>query len=592
MRKLHALVALVVFGCFVVVTPAAPVHAAALDPDDNQTGNCAVTNLATTSTPRMAVACYLNPSPSPSTVFTTMYSSYSPGTYDVTTTSYVPTNHATGTPSRQYYDNCTGSDIPATLYVGAVDTPIGDIPEWSMLMIWNSHWSCDASPYLGVSSAVNCGTSYETDDDRLGFSGFGVWAGGDIAGPGQWSTGASCSWGIDSAPRFPSLYYVEEYVEVVPACAGLEPADFARNGGAELADLESVPPLSNGDTLSFELGHESALVPLSSDVTLDYRWSSNQAWAPLYERSSTEVWVDPRLSVSRAGASVQAQWLELRCVDAYGDWFWRWDTGWEDFSTTDVCAEYSVTIEYRPLDTDPYIDQSVTWLGDPEIVPPGGFQVTIDHPNTPAGVANFAIMWGSGGSGVLFASIIAGTTSLPLVEEIEAPEFGVDYRDVRIRCTSADGSDPSEWDGDGFVPVDPGDGNEACFTFSGLSLTSPGTWLRAAGQMGICVAEWLLVPSTSSMVEFLEDAEDLARGNFPFSLLVVLVEFMDDTADAVTSSSGCIDIGIDDIEGASVPCMEVPAGPFGAERDTVATIVVGLFILSLAASCVSLVTDR
>lgn len=132
-----------------------------------------------------------------------------------------------------------------------------------------------------------------------------------------------------------------------------------------------------------------------------------------------------------------------------------------------------------------------------------------------------------------------------------------------------------------------GGSNAECWP-DGWGWFNPAQWVLRPIK---CAMVWAFVPSDAALEDFITDAEQLARGNFPFSLLFVLIDFFQDTADAVSTTTGCIDTGMT-IEGTVVPCVDVPNAPFAGARSTVATIVVGLLIASIAASCVSLVTEK
>lgn len=191
---------------------------------------------------------------------------------------------------------------------------------------------------------------------------------------------------------------------------------------------------------------------------------------------------------------------------------------------------------------------------------------------------------------------IAPTTSPSLTTTPEpVPAGSTTVVDTRQPETDGDGgTDPPGTGTDIVVPINPGggsavqDGDSTCFDINGWGWLNPIEWVEKPVK---CALTWAFVPSDTALEEFITDAELLARGNFPFSLMFVLVDFFSDTADAVSTTSGCIDLGMS-VAGTAAPCMDVPSGPFAGSRTTVATIVVGLLIASIAASCVSLVTDK
>jgi len=102
--------------------------------------------------------------------------------------------------------------------------------------------------------------------------------------------------------------------------------------------------------------------------------------------------------------------------------------------------------------------------------------------------------------------------------------------------------------------------DEGCYARAtgDLSLTSPKTWLVAGGRIGVCLVEFLVVPSEGKLSSEYGAFEDELELQTPFSFLFILDGFLSDLEDVVT-----------DMEAGDAP--EIPIASFtigGATVDT------------------------
>ena len=163
-------------------------------------------------------------------------------------------------------------------------------------------------------------------------------------------------------------------------------------------------------------------------------------------------------------------------------------------------------------------------------------------------------------------------------------------------------TDPGGGDGgttvDIEVPIDEGNGTtgiyyepdtDECWP-SGWGWFNPADWVLKPIK---CALEWAFIPPEGSLGSFIEDAKDLAAAQFPFSLMFVVVDFLDTTADNASGAAGCIELGMENADiGMDPGCLGLDGTPYTSERSTVATVVVGLLVLSVATLCVGLVTVK
>jgi len=77
---------------------------------------------------------------------------------------------------------------------------------------------------------------------------------------------------------------------------------------------------------------------------------------------------------------------------------------------------------------------------------------------------------------------------------------------------------------------------QGCYSrvVSGMSLTSPRSWVTGGGKLAVCLVEFLVVPSPDYLSEQYNDFEDELEAQTPFSFLFIMDGFLADVEDTVT----------------------------------------------------------
>lgn len=363
-----------------------------------------------------------------------------------------------------------------------------------------------------------------------------------------------------------------------PVCHGFTFGDWThtRSGSSSStshATLAGVPNVGPGDLLGFTVEHELGLAPLPVDATLSYRWGPGQAWASVGTFSEGDVLVSRTFSVTRSGESVQATSLELRCQSlGDDDAFWQNSTGWSGSSGAWACEGYDISISVGLPPSD--YDDIFTWMADNptrfSIFDPETIQVIVDHPGPVVGFARFALRVGGVFADERLDVFPDTEDDLPLPFFVTPPEDdvdGYDLRDIEVVCQDGVGRTFGVWDADSgeFVPELPGGTADSagCFTFSGMSLTSPASWLRGGGNMLVCLGEWLFVPSGDEIPDAWDGLYAAAVESVPFAWVAEAHSLLSDAAEGTAASieaneDGCLEVlpEAPDI-GAEAGCVEV-----------------------------------
>lgn len=123
-------------------------------------------------------------------------------------------------------------------------------------------------------------------------------------------------------------------------------------------------------------------------------------------------------------------------------------------------------------------------------------------------------------------------TGILVALEDPTPDLG----NIRVRCDTTRVSGVMYWDGDtgssaGIPPLEqlePGDAATLgeCFTFEGMSLTSPASWVRGIGTMLACLGRWAFIPSDEQLDGFMADVE-LLTADPPLQWVVEGIDYVE-----------------------------------------------------------------
>lgn len=159
-----------------------------------------------------------------------------------------------------------------------------------------------------------------------------------------------------------------------------------------------------------------------------------------------------------------------------------------------------------------------------------------------------------------------------------------------IWCSDAEGSILYQFDGT-FVGTDT-EGQQACFTFESMSLTSPSSWLRGLGGMGVCLLSWAFVPPAGDVDDFVTDLRESLEGTFPLSLFVTAHDSLQAFSTAANASAAqCIVVG-GPIAGVNPDCVSMPAMLTVPQRAIVTNVLVAALVLGVVWHGLSIVTER
>lgn len=135
-----------------------------------------------------------------------------------------------------------------------------------------------------------------------------------------------------------------------------------------------------------------------------------------------------------------------------------------------------------------------------------------------------------------------------------------------------------------------------CFTFEGMSLTSPVSWVRGIGSMGWCLLRVAVVPDGEDLASTFDEFNAALEEQFPFSLLYMLVDFGDKLGDELSDASGtgCFDMPASFSFGSfSTPLADVCIGDdltvSGTQRQLLAALMIAPLLWSLCAHAVRMV---
>lgn len=182
--------------------------------------------------------------------------------------------------------------------------------------------------------------------------------------------------------------------------------------------------------------------------------------------------------------------------------------------------------------------------------------------------------------------------------EDPTPELGL----VRVMCQSAGAVGTLYWDGDTGLslnfpedplpePTEDDESFAGCFSFSGMSLTSPASWVRGIGEMGFCLVRVAFVPDSAFLDDLVSEVVSFAEESFPFSMGVLAVDMLDRfTQDMAEDAPDCLElfegfpIPTGDTESVEVGCVPTDAAALtGTQRTIVSTIVAMLVMFLLVA---------
>lgn len=328
---------------------------------------------------------------------------------------------------------------------------------------------------------------------------------------------------------WPTYNFGERYSSVPPnVCDRLEYSITALTG--------YLPPLApgfvvdGGDSVTFEVDAGPSYSP-GDAFDLSFRFHSGQQWGELINHTGINLALplpQDRV-VTRSGPPHLLAEFEVRCwdpaLDAYT--YWTYGAGSSDSPGLDACSLLDVTFEL----TEPSSGGSfVLYDGAPgrQILVGESLRVSASASGLPFPVD---VTYGAAEDGdVLIPTRALGSLSGSgtLTDTYVIPNDGsvllsVPMRSVYVGCTLPTGETRYQGSLDpdfGTLPPDFGEGQSRdyskCFTFEGMSLTSPSTWLRGIGRMSVC----LVVPDSDYLAEDFEEVKTELRSNAPFSWAV------------------------------------------------------------------------
>lgn len=346
--------------------------------------------------------------------------------------------------------------------------------------------------------------------------------------------------------------------------------------------------IADNDRVRVTINDTDATFPL--EVTTWYaRFNDSMSYEPIIGTSTLTVALPVYGDLVRSGSSVDLSDFQMFCRPANGSdqWFYPgigFDSDPPDDTTT--CSAYTFGLRvshdggatYEDLtSTDVGFVQSDDWVEVTTYLAAG----------RTAEAATIGFL-PSPGASWLEVHQVASPTLFPLSTVFQLAE-PAQLLDSAVSCIGADGT--TTYSGPNGEPTATAS-EESCYDQSGMSLTSPSTWVRGIGRMASCVVQFLVVPDVDTLDETIGTASSDLEEQFPFSAGYMAADFYDEAANTIGTSTGCIDLDIDP-GGVDTGCIDMAGGsvtgPGTPARAFLVIFTVGAQIVSLVIVSINLV---
>lgn len=443
-----------------------------------------------------------------------------------------------------------------------------------------------------------------------------------------WPTVGFCSnpycVSADSGNAQPVAYGVAQDAPVVPA---------RWRWGAAYAEAPPVPPcalveVSSGATVLGVTDYDDVLFPAGSSTlgvvlrtpgvslvegpTFRYRFSSDPvgAWSPLRQLvTSTSIASNGTGVYTWKPAVTAAQYasqLIIECDDgANGVRYWQGST--PGFANSPI---WSTTLPVSRPCLNLTVDRSGNGSFSPgdlvalnySLSGSTGVDLTASRVGDFAAVvvesySLFGVKTGGTPSTVDVVPASTGTVRFTLPAGAVLDDYGPSS--FRLICTDALGS-IVVGPGTSFLPgvgagIGASSSDVACWQTSGMSLTSPSTWITGMARMLSCVAQALFVPDGAVMLDKLREFNTTLSERPPFVVVAVVVEFGQDVyaSFAATSGTGCF-------QGPAIPgvnadenmCIGAGLNIGAGQRSIMSLLLVVPMVIGMASQILALIGSR
>jgi len=380
---------------------------------------------------------------------------------------------------------------------------------------------------------------------------------------------------------------------------------------ATVADYDSTyhPPASSSDAQGYifvATFNDWNIDTDPSGMKLSYRWpDTGGEWSPVFDIIDTAVvnGGDDTLMTFRVGTSIgrYVSQLQFLCDDETQQFPFRylslWDPGaaitspnWTQtpeelaacqalsivFSGDNLTAGAEARIRYNLTGSegvDLAINQSIA----------NGWSTVTD--------ARSESLFGAATGGPPFAHYVMPGSGY-ITFTVPAITDPVAIGDLLITCADSTGT--------GFVipgssnlniRTTLGDVDVSCWANSGMSLTSPSSWITGIAKMLGCVADRLFVPESSGLADAVTNFNDTMADRPPFIAVYFLLGFISDANNSLQNSSGdgCFTVGqIPGVVADDDVCSGDAIDVSGSQRSTMALFFTAPMILGLASHMLSL----
>jgi len=420
------------------------------------------------------------------------------------------------------------------------------------------------------------------------------------------------------AAAFPANNFGEAYTPVPPNPCEAVSFDLAYKLAGETSFTVVADPggttLRSGDTVRITAVDGSIDPPTAFAA----RFAADLPWHVLGGGPSATYPLE--FELASVGPQTDFGAIEILCDTLPSDpRYWQYSTGWDDVrAAARACANVAWT---WPSDPELIVGESYELVAQWDDYNGGSNLVTglfldYDDPGNASMDGRVAVfdplvatshgqtldsLWSASGAAGSEVDLSLGSWNPPNVIGLRAyvpfvfagPSVtgAVPTSGAGVWCTDDSGDPPILYRmdstytglGDEYYNESPTSGG--CFTFTGMSLTNPVSWVSGAGKMGLCLARVaafeIVMPDPAYLDEWMGDASAFFEGTFPFSMMSRFVTFVQDTTDAVAVTDPCLDVDID-VAGNDTPCADVANDLLtGGNRATVAAIVIGLMMVGL-----------
>lgn len=497
---------------------------------------CVMGYVGAASSAQIVQRCYWNPAtPSVTTWDTTAPGSGSTGAEQ----NHIGTNHSTTGGTIRYYAACSGTTT-ATWYRGPTTTPWGPIGLGEVLIVNDGGLNC-SSVYTGVKASSDSGLGglfWGGEHDSFTFTTAGftgtngtTWWGGQVPDPGSLALPDDWFPGNDAPTPDPCLGLLVDVDFVSGNVGPTYPNDIVVSDGVEVG----IKVESNG-------------FPVGEAADISFRFHSGQAFASAVTVGGPFPTFPYDFSFTRAGPAHLLGEVEIRCDDLTGSYYWTpGEVGWDTEEGVADCRSLDFAFQWL-YDGD--TEWQAPWEPVDRVLLPSTIRLVVSGA-TLTDTVTF-VMRARDASDVLWESDpvqLTPGTFLPAELLFVPPADGslaLHLDGLTVRCVDAAGeSYDATPGGGGFSEPSSESGSGRCFTFDGMSLTSPKSWVSGIGRMFVCIGEWFFVPDDPA--GWAEDQVEQLQSEAPFSYAATGIEALDALTDPSPSGvDSCIGISLPD----------------------------------------------